>query len=89
MRILRVNDDYLNLYDLRCWLDDKEVYVGDKFAISWKIGKRRKLKAYRLLHRNSWDCDCCGWITEITLGRGNSDIKLDNHFGPSYFGPPA
>ena len=87
MRILRVKDDYLTLYDLRCWLDDKNVNIGDKFAISWKIGKRRKLRAYRLLDRNSWECDCCGWVTSITLRRCNHEIRIDNHFGPSSFSP--
>ena len=89
MKILRTKDDYVTRWDLRDWLNEKNVLTGDKFAISWKIGKRRKLKAYRLLDITGWECDSCGWITEIELGRLGRSIKMDNHFGPSSFGPNA
>lgn len=87
MKILRVKDSTLFLSDLRNWLGDKSIVTGEKFAISWKVGKRRKLRSYRLLDHSGWECDCCGWITRIELGRGSRrSIVMDNHFGVSSFG---
>ena len=48
MKIIKVSEYQTNVWDLSRVLEAKGVQVGDRFGISWKIGKKRKLKAYRL-----------------------------------------
>lgn len=86
MNIYKAKDDSVYLYELNQWLLSKNIDEGHRFAISWKVKKRRKLKAYTLLHHRSWVCDDCGPISEVELKRGDHVIKMDNHFGPSSFG---
>jgi hypothetical protein len=85
MNIYKVKEDVW-LYDLNQWLLKKNIGEGQRFGISWKVKKRRKLKAYTLLHHRHWVCDDCGSISEVELKRGNKIISIDNHFGPSNFG---
>jgi hypothetical protein len=89
MNIYKAKDDTIYLYDFNLWLLAKNIPEGAKFAVSWKVKKRRKLKAYTLLRHRHWVCDDCGNITEIDLKWGSEVIKMDNHFGPSSFGIPA
>jgi len=42
MKILRLKDDICLLWDLIRWFRDKDLSTGDRFAISWKVGKRRE-----------------------------------------------
>lgn len=86
MKIFRTRDDTLSLWDLTQWLlkNGNDVY-GQKIGISWKIGKRRKLRSYRISWE-IWECDCCGKITSVELRRGERKFRLDNHFGPGTMG---
>ena len=86
MNIYRAKDDTVYLYDFNQWLLTKNIPEGARFAVSWKVKKRRKLKAYTLLRLRRWICNDCGSITEIDLKRGDKVIKIDDHFGPSSFG---
>ena len=87
MNIYKVKDsENVWLYEFNQWLLKKNIDEGHRFGISWKVKKRRKLKAYTLLRHRSWVCDDCGPISEVELKRGNKVISIDNHFGPSSFG---
>ena len=81
MKIFRTKDDTLRLWDLTQWiLNHPEVY-GQRIGISWKIGKRRKLRSYRICWE-LWECECCGKITSVGLTKGGKTFRMDNHFGP-------
>jgi len=78
------------MYDLSYALNHKDVTVGDKFGISWKVGKRRKLRSYRLLRFEHHDCDqCCDSFMVIEIQSGNKSQICDNHFrtGTFYLNP--
>lgn len=86
MKIFRTHDDTLYLWDLKQWISSNgnDVY-NRKIGISWKIKKRRKLRSYHISW-NTWECDCCGPITSVTLEKGGRKFVLDNHFGPGKMG---
>ena len=85
MKILRVKGDTLYLYDLTRFIENNDLDEGDRFGISWKVKKKKKLRSYRVIRFRFWACDNCGPITEITLKRGEKSIVLDNHFGAGWF----
>jgi len=85
MKILRVKDTFVTLWDLRDWLSKREVFNGERFGISWKQGKRRKLRAYRLVDHEHGYCDqCCNNWDSVILSRGGKTIYVDNHLGLSH-----
>ena len=77
MKIIKVSGYQTNVWDLSRALVAKGIQVGDRFGISWKIGKKRKLKAYRLTEHtrivNRGDDSGLGtdWI-DIRLNKGGS-----------------
>jgi hypothetical protein len=86
MKILKVKDTTVYLYDLVQFFLNKGVNEGDRFGVSWKIGKKHKLKSYTVVTWDSWKCDDCGNISEVELKKGDKTVKMDNHFGPSSYG---
>lgn len=82
MNIFKTRDNTLTLWDLTQWLNNHSDVYGNRIGISWKIGKRRKLRTYRISWE-IWECDCCGKITSVELTKAGKTFKLDNHFGPS------
>lgn len=83
MKIFKVRDTTLYLWDLRQWIANHPEVDGQKIGISWKKGKNRKLRAY-WISWDVWECDCCGPITSIKLTKGGKIHKMDNHFGPGF-----
>lgn len=81
MNILRVKDTTVFGYDLCQFLLNKNIDEGDRFGISWKLGKRRKLRSYHLDHFRFWQCESCGNIVEINLKKGDKIFHMDNHLG--------
>jgi hypothetical protein len=78
------------MYVLAERLDAKDIQAGDKFGISWKVGKRRKLRSYHLLRHESHDCDqCCDSYTMLEIGNDTKSQICDNHFrtGTFYLNP--
>ncbi len=68
-------------------LRDKGIQEGERFSISFKQGKKRKIKALRLISMGSHYCETCGGYTTLHLTRGKTDIFLDNHLGQSSIMP--
>jgi hypothetical protein len=81
MKIYRAKDTTIYLCDLSQWILNHTETYGKRIGISWKIGKRRKLRSYSI-NWNTWECDCCGAITSIELTKNGKTFKMDNHFGP-------
>jgi len=81
MNIFKVKDSVLHLWDFKKWLASHPDAYKEKIGISWKIGKKRKLRSYHLSW-DIWECDCCGEIASVELSKGGKTFKLDNHFGP-------
>jgi len=81
MNIFKAKDTTLNLWDLTQWITNHPDAYKARIGISWKLGKRRKLRSYGISW-TSWECDCCGRITSVELTKGTKSFKLDNHFGP-------
>jgi ribosomal protein L37AE/L43A len=78
------------MYELDYWLNNKDIRVGDKFGISWKVGKRRKIRSYRLLRHESHHCDqCYDSYTVLEIASGGRSQICDNHFrtGTFYLNP--
>ena len=74
------------MYDLADQLNQKGIVVGDKFGLSWKVGKRRKLRSYRLLRHEYHDCDqCCDSYQVIEIGNDTKAQICDNHFRTGTF----
>jgi hypothetical protein len=83
MKIIRVSDTTTYLWELSQKLLDKNIQEGDRFGISWKVGKRRKLKAYHLDVFRGDHCECCGHYTTLVLRKGAVSKSYDNHLGLS------
>jgi hypothetical protein len=83
MKIYRAKDTILYLWDFKQWLADYPEVFKQRIGISWKKGKRRKLRSYHV-EWNVWECDCCGPVTSVTFRKGNRSYRMDNHFGPGY-----
>ena len=82
MKIYRNKSTTLNLCDFEQWLfNQSESVYGKRIGISWKRGKRRKLRSYTVIWE-IWECDCCGPITSVNLTKGGKTFQMDNHFGP-------
>lgn len=81
MKVFKAKDSTILLWDLRQWIEKHPDAYKHKIGISWKLGKRRKLRSYSISWK-SWECDCCGPITSITLTKGKKSFDLDGHFGP-------
>ncbi len=81
MKIFKAKSNTIQLWDIREWIDKHPDAYKKKIGISWKIGKRRKLRSYSIVW-NSWECDCCGRITSVELTKGTKTFHMDNHFGP-------
>ena len=91
MKIIKVSDTSTNVWDLNRALEAKGIQVGDKFGISWKVSKRRKLRSYRLTEHTTAglrgdDADYApNWI-DIRLNKGgNYKIISDDIFRTPYF----
>lgn len=80
MKIFKVKDTVLRLWDLNQWISAHPEVNEQRIGISWKKGKNRKLRTYRI-SRRVWDCDYCGTITSIQLTKGGKTHTMDNHFG--------
>lgn len=83
MKIIRISDTYTYVGEMSQLLLDNNIQEGDRFGISWKDGKRRKLKAYHLDEFRSHYCDSCGNYTVITLRKGAVSKSADTHLGSS------
>jgi len=83
MKILKCKELTIGLFDLNVFLKKHNLWVGDKFGVSWKIGKRRKLRSYRIDDFEHWNDDE-GYTDrfELTLKKGDTIIKLDALHGP-------
>lgn len=82
MKILKASDTYVDHYTLRTFFMDKDINPGDRFGVSWKRGKRRKLRTYKLVEFGSRYCDSCGHYTYVTVGKGDKTVSFDNHLSP-------
>ena len=91
MKIIKVKDKQVALYDLVDRINQKDIKVGDKFGIAWKVGKRYRLRSYRLLRLESNYCDqCCNSYTVLEIQAGQQRPQIcDNHFrsGTFYLNP--
>lgn len=89
MKIFKAKDTQTNIWELSGWLLDKNIRVGDKFGISWKKGKRRKIRSYHLFRHAAEDCDSCGSYTVLEIGNTLKTQLCDNHFrsGTFYLNP--
>lgn len=85
MKIFKIKDGYISLFDLDQFFLNKCVIEGDKIGISNKVGKNRKLKTFHVVTLNRWVCDDCGPITAVELKNSYLVIKMDNHFGSSRY----
>ena len=86
MKILRLKDDIVTLYQLTSFIQDNDIEPGQGIGISWKLGKRRKLRSYRLDDFDSGYCEqCFNSYEEITLVKGDKSLTIDNHLGKSSF----
>lgn len=83
MKIIRVSDTSIGMWELVTKLNDKNINNGDLFGISWKKGKSRKLKSYRLIEAGFGKCECCGSFTTLSLSKGKTCRSFDNHMGIS------
>lgn len=81
MKIIRAKDDKLDLWELQEWIANHPDAYKERIGISWKVGKRRKLRSYHISWE-TWECDCCGRITSVRFEKGGKQFTLDNHFGP-------
>jgi len=81
MKIFKAKDTTLQLLDLKEWLCNHKNTYEHRIGISWKVGKKRKLRSYSIIWGN-WECDCCGPITSVELTKNGKTFRLDNHFGP-------
>lgn len=59
MKIFKAKDTTLNLWDFEQWLFNRNDVYEKRIGISWKIGKRRKLRSYKV-RWNTWECEYCG-----------------------------
>lgn len=50
MKILRTSGLTLGVYELARLIWNKGIRPGQKFGVSWKKGKRRKLRTYKLIY---------------------------------------
>lgn len=82
MKIFNAKDTTLYLWRFREWITNHPDAYKARIGISWKIGKRRKLRSYTVAW-NVWECDCCGAITSVELTKRGKTFRMDNHFGPS------
>lgn len=79
MKIFKTKDTTLELWRLIDWISNKDVF-GKRIGISWKKGKKRKLRSY-LINWNIWECDCCGHVTSVELTKNGKTFRMDNHLG--------
>ena len=73
--IIRIPADYLSIADFMQRLEAKGIGIGDRFSISYKDGKKRRLKSFYL---KAYDVDvshieCCGPNRSIRLIRNLDD----------------
>ncbi len=90
MKIIRIKDKQATMLELIDAINKKDIRVGDKFGISWKIGKRRKLRSYRLLRYEASYCDeCYDSYSVLEIVSGGRIQICDNHFrsGTFYLNP--
>ena len=86
MKILRLKDTVVALWDLTEFIRRNDILPGQRIGISWKIGKRRKLRSYRIADFDHDYCDqCCNSYDSITLSKGDKSLTIDNHLGKSSF----
>lgn len=82
MKILKLQEDRDYVDDLVQKIYEKDIEPGEKFAVSFKRGCRRKIKKLRLISvENRCLCECCGPFIVIELKRGNTKIVLDSQIG--------
>jgi hypothetical protein len=81
MNIFKAKSDTIQLWDLYQWINNHPDAYKTRMGISWKIGKRRKLRSYSISWIK-WECDCCGPITSVELTKGTKSFTLSFHFGP-------
>ncbi len=83
MKIFKNKSTTLHMWDFEQWLFNRPLVNGTRIGVSWKIGKRRKLRSYKVNWQGGY-CDSCGHFTEITLTKGDKSVTMDNHRGSGH-----
>lgn len=80
--IIKLPKDGIILFDLNEKLDRKvwEPQVT-KIGISFKVGKRRKLKKFRLIEFYARQCDCCGNPGLLILEKNGKRFEFGYEYG--------
>lgn len=52
MKVLRAKSNTVTVCELKDFFGDKGLSIGDKFCVSWKLGKRRKIRKYKIIAFN-------------------------------------
>jgi hypothetical protein len=81
MKIFKSKEPIVYVWDLNRWFTEKNISEGTKFGISWKIGKKRKLRSYTITYHRFWETETWGDDIEITLKKGDDTFKMDNSWG--------
>lgn len=60
---------------------------GYKFGLKLKIGKRYKLRAFRVKYFHTGHCECCGNYVVFSFGNSYKTKTFDTHFGSCFITP--
>lgn len=87
MKILRAKSQIVSKWDLECFFRKKGIGTGDRFGVSWKVGKRRKLKSYEIsfFHYPIGDDADYGDSTDITIWKNNGKHQIEFEMSMNQF----
>lgn len=77
-KIVKV-DNGVSGWELKMLLIEKGIEVGQRFSLSIKTGRRRKLKSARVLRWIKEDCEVCGSYEGVEIKIGKNVHSIDSH----------
>jgi uncharacterized protein (UPF0128 family) len=84
VNIFKAKGSTIDLWRLTDWIEKHPFTLSEtnvnKIGISWKLGKRRKLRSYTLSYEN-WPMDGERRWFKVKLVKGNKAVEMDNEFG--------